>query len=462
MKSYVPFLSLRYLWFHKVSSGLGMLGVTLGVGLVIVVVGVMDGFQTRIKQSFISNTTPVIVEPFYDLDADLLVKSLKERIPGVVEASPVVSTWTLLCAKGHDVEDAVPCSVVGIDAARELVVSDLASKLRRGHSSRAAETPYMLLPPATPREPFLLPEDEREMARRSRSEKQGVLLGRRVFERIGSRIGSQVQIFTLRRKPGGANGGREIEITGVQELFTVTGIFDGQDYEFNDIVLMDRRDALSFFRGGLKREADKVRLLLADPEQCDEVKRAIEAQSEGLVAASLRKGGRSAMRPLEVSTWKWVHRKILAAVDTERVLLIVITGFSFIVVAFLIGSTQSMLVVEKTREIGVLRSLGASVAGTSAVFVGNAFFIGTIGALAGWGLGAAVTTNIQEIVDVLKRNGMELFPEDIYRFSDVPIDVKLPTVLAICGGAVLFSLLGSLLPAVRASTLDPVESLHHE
>ena len=68
-------------------------------------------------------------------------------------------------------------------------------------------------------------------------------------------------------------------------------------------------------------------------------------------------------------------QNLLAAVENERGLLIVITSFSFLVVAFLIGSTQSMLVVEKTREIGVLRSLGASVAGTASVFLGNGLFI---------------------------------------------------------------------------------------
>ena len=89
MKSYVPFLSLHYLWFHKVSSGLGILGVTLGVGLVIVVVGVMDGFQTRIKQSFISNTTPVVVKPYYDLDGCYLNLGSADRVPelpGLIEA----------------------------------------------------------------------------------------------------------------------------------------------------------------------------------------------------------------------------------------------------------------------------------------------------------------------------------------------------------------------------------------
>ncbi len=465
MKSYVPFLSLRYLWFHKVSSGLGILGVTLGVGLVIVVVGVMDGFQARLKGSLVSNATPVVVRPFFDLDAEKFADALKAQVPGVLEASPVVASWTFVAPKSRRAQEGIiPCQVWGIDAAREIRVADLERKLRRG---RTAQSPYSLLPPATPELPFLLPEDRRGVARAIRREKQGVVLGRRLMVDLGVGPGSEIQVFTVKREPdpGGAgpgNGGPKSGIASSQELFIVTGSFDSGDYEFNQVLLMDRRDLLSFGRDVLSREATEVRLLLADPEDCDGVKAAIEERSEALVAASLRKGGQVGVRPVEAQTWKDIHRRILSAVENERILLIVITGFSFIVVAFLIGSTQSMLVVEKTREIGVLRSLGASVAGTSAVFVGNGFVIGTVGALAGWGLGGAVTSNIQAIVDFLDRLGIVVFPPDIYRFDEVPIEVKGGTVAVICGGAVAFALLGSLLPAVRASMLDPVESLHHE
>ena len=192
---------------------------------------------------------------------------------------------------------------------------------------------------------------------------------------------------------------------------------------------------------------------------------AVEEKCWDLARASLRAGAEldPLVRPIEALTWKEAHAELLAAVANERGLLLVITSFSFLVVAFLIGSTQSMLVVEKTREIGVLRSLGASVAGTSAVFLGNGFFIGAVGALAGWCVGTAITGNIQRISDALNRwFGLNLFPPNIYRFDQIPIDVKPDFVVMVCAGAIAFALLGSLLPAIRASTLDPVESLHHE
>ncbi len=450
MKSYVPFLSLRYLWFHKVSSGLGILGVTLGVGLVIVVVGVMDGFQTRIRRSLIGNTAALVVRIHYDVDAEALVEALK-KVPGVLEASPVVYQPTLVAPPESREGDMLPCRIVGIDPAREDRISDLRAKLRWG---KTPDSPYRLVESASPEKPFQVSELERAMNRRDRPEKQGVLLSKKVLGRLGVSVGQAIQVFTAHRKKEQA-GGRPKEVGLEQELFTVTGAFDSDSAEVDrDLILMDRRDALSFFRDWIPQETEEVRLLLADP---------IERQSESLVRASLKKGGRVGGIPLLPLTWKDVHRELVRAVDNERGLLLVIASFTFIVVAFLIGSTQSMLVVEKTREIGVLRSLGASVAGTSSVFLANGLFIGTAGALGGWGVGVAVTSHIEEIRDFISRVfHRDLLPQDIYSFREVPVDVRPDFVLAVCLGAVAFALLGSILPAVRAAMLDPVESLHHE
>jgi lipoprotein-releasing system permease protein len=455
LKSYVPFLSLRYLWFHKVSSGLGILGVTLGVALVIVVVGVMDGFQTRIKRVLIGNTAAVVVKPYYDVDADALAEALKRTVPGVLEASPVVKQMTLIQPRDRAVQ--APCLVVGIDAVREDRVSDLAKKLRRRDGSLS------LLESASAEQPFREPEARAAMDRRIRPEKQGVLLSRRLLSELGVSVGREVHLFTARRKPG-ANGGQRIEGSAEIEVFLVTGSFESGDSEVDrQLVLMDRRDALSYFRELVPRDTDEVRLLLDDSDRCDEVRDLVLARKDRLMEASLKKGGRISAVPMDAMTWKDVNVDLVKAVENERGLLLVITSFSFIVVAFLIGSTQSMLVVEKTREIGVLRSLGASVAGTSSVFLANGFFIGTAGALAGWGTGVAITGHIQEIADFIRKTfNRNLFDENIYHFSSIPIDVKPGFVLSICIGAVCFALLGSILPAVRAALLDPVESLHHE
>jgi lipoprotein-releasing system permease protein len=452
LKSYVPFLSLRYLRYHKVSTGLGILGVMLGVGLIIVVVGVMDGFQKRLKDSLIGNSAAVVVKPRYDVDAEALCRELK-KVPGVVEASPVVYAMTLMGPDGGGNRENLPCRVMGIDAAREKLVSGLGAETGANH----ADSKLRLMESATPDNPFRAPPEVRAQDIRLRKEKQGLVLGRGLYIRLHVRLGDRVRIWTGNMKTD-AGGNTTREIVSDSELFT------SDDYDVDQmLVFMDRRDAQSYFRDWLPQEVDEVRLLLADPERCTEVAKAIHGSMEAIVVASLRKGGRVFDPPLEADTWRDLNRKLLAAVENERGLLLVITSFSFVVVAFLIGSTQSMLVVEKTREIGVLRSLGASVAGTSSVFIGNGLFIGVFGAGAGWGLGIVVTSHIQEIADFIRLHfGRDLFPADIYRFAQIPIDVKSGFVLSVCLGAVGFALLGAILPALRAALLDPVESLHSE
>lgn len=464
MKNYVPFLSLRYLWFHKVSSGLGILGVTLGVGLIIVVVGVMDGFQTRLKNSLIGSTAAVIVRPRYDVDAEALCRELK-RIPGVEEASPVVYALTMISVDEETRSGSAPCRIIGIDAEREDRVADLGAKLHYG-GSRTTEigtpAPLRLVESASEKEPFRVPADVAARYVRIRDEKQGLVLGKSIAEQLDVRPGDEVRLVTGKRKPG-KNSARG-EIAWESEVFLVTGVFDVGDTEVDQgLVLMDRRDARTFFKEWLPFEVDEVRLKLSDPGRCDEVREAIVARASAIARATCRGPEPEAGKTLEPKTWKEIHWRVLEAVDSERGLLLVITSFSFIVVAFLIGSTQSMLVVEKTREIGVLRSLGASVTGTSAVFLGNGFFIGLVGAAAGWALGIAVTSHIQEIARFIRVHfGRNLFDPKVYRFDRIPIDVQSDFVLSICGGAILFALLGSLLPAIRAAMLDPVESLHHE
>ncbi len=467
MKSYAPFLSLRYLWYHKVSSGLGILGVTLGVGLVVVVVGVMDGFQKRLKNSLIGNTAAVVVEVRYEADAAKLVQELKARVPGIAEASPVVYTWSMISAEQKGLRESLPCRVVGIDADKEIRVSDLGAKLHSGGrrvQTGGTPSPLCLVESATEEQPFRVGEEEAARNRRVRPEKQGLVLGQWLAERLDLGLGRKVRLATGKRKEAAGKEKDSGEFTWTSEVFTVTGIFESGDSEIDQfLLLMDRRDALSFFKESFPFEVDEVRLLLHDVEGSAEVKAAIQAAVPDIAVASIKPGGRAGIRPLTPLTWKDKHRRLLAAVENERGLLIVITSFSFLVVAFLIGSTQSMLVVEKTREIGVLRSLGASVAGTASVFLGNGLFIGTIGAAAGAALGVGITSNIQGIADFILENfKVELFPREIYRFDQIPIDVKGPFLLSICAGAVVFALLGALLPAVRAAMLDPVESLHHE
>jgi lipoprotein-releasing system permease protein len=377
---------------------------------------------------------------------------VKAAAPGVVECSPVLLMATLATTESRGVRGAQPCQVVAIDARLEAAVNDFQRCL---HFGGDASLPSTLLAPATPDEPFTLPPDEARLAERLRRGKRGVVVGSTLLRRLGLLPGRRIRLYTLHENEQG-------EARAASETFLITGAYSSGDTETERaLVFMDRRDALSFFREMVTTTVDELRIRIDDPARASEVQGALlEAKSALIAESRLRPDGDPY---LEVFTWIDVHRTFLAAVENERSLLLVISSFSFIVVAFLIGATQSMLVIEKTREIGVLRSLGASVAGTSAIFLGNGVVIGAAGAGAGTALGVAIATHVQDIADWLRATfGLDLFPQEIYRFTEVPVEVRPGFAAVVCAGAILFAVLGALIPALRAASLDPVESLHHE
>jgi lipoprotein-releasing system permease protein len=122
-----------------------------------------------------------------------------------------------------------------------------------------------------------------------------------------------------------------------------------------------------------------------------------------------------------------------------------------------------MIVVEKTRDIGILKALGASNGGVLKIFLGYGLLLGLVGSLFGSGLGLGITTWINEIEQLLTQiTGQEIFPRDVYYFKEIPTYVQPLSVLLINLGAVGIAVLFSILPALRAALLHPVRALRYE
>ncbi|MFM9058989.1 MAG: ABC transporter permease, partial [Planctomycetaceae bacterium] len=122
-----------------------------------------------------------------------------------------------------------------------------------------------------------------------------------------------------------------------------------------------------------------------------------------------------------------------------------------------------MIVVEKTRDIGILKSLGARAAGIAGIFLGYGLFLGLVGAGAGMALGLAIVGNINRIrAGVEWLTGQQVFDPSIYYFYKIPTIVEPFTILWIVAGAVAIAVAASVLPALRAARLHPVEALRHE
>jgi ABC-type lipoprotein release transport system permease subunit len=166
---------------------------------------------------------------------------------------------------------------------------------------------------------------------------------------------------------------------------------------------------------------------------------------------------------VEVETWRQRQRKIISAFEQQKVLFIVVFAVISVVAGFLILAIFIMIVTEKTRDIGILKSLGASDGDVLRTFLSFALVIGVVGALIGWGLATVFLQNINAIRDwVGDILGIKIFPEDVFIFADLPTSLEPLDTAMILVGSVVISVLAAYVPARRAAKLPPVEAVSYE
>ena len=153
---------------------------------------------------------------------------------------------------------------------------------------------------------------------------------------------------------------------------------------------------------------------------------------------------------------------ILDALIVEKNVMFYLLFFIVIVAALCILSAQITFVVQKTREIGMLKALGATNLQISGVFLSQSAIIGVLGVLAGYGLGILALTYRNEFLHFMNHlTGWELFPASIYGFSELPAIIDTRDIAVICGSSFVICILGGVLPALRAGRLKPVEALRY-
>ena len=167
--------------------------------------------------------------------------------------------------------------------------------------------------------------------------------------------------------------------------------------------------------------------------------------------------------PYRVQTWMELQGPLLAAVQMETMILNILLFLIIAVAGFGILATFFMIVVEKTKDIGVLKSLGAPSGGIAKIFLGYGLSLGTVGSGVGMVMGVLFVVYINQIAELIgKVTGQPVFDPEIYYFSEIPTMISWFTVSWIVLGAMLIAVLASVLPAIRAARLHPVEALRYE
>ena len=240
----------------------------------------------------------------------------------------------------------------------------------------------------------------------------------------------------------------------VSDTFTIVDFYESKMSEYDSNFVFVPIAALQRMRG------------MVDPQtgipsvNSIQVKLKNEADLD-LVRDRLRKAFPAEL--YSISTWRDKQGPLLSAVDMEMAVLNILLFMIIAVAGFGILAIFFMIVVEKTRDIGILKSLGASSSGVAGIFLGYGLFLGAVGAGAGLALGLAITWNINRIRTAVEwLTGERVFDPSIYYFFKIPTIVHPATVLWIIAGAVAIAVAASVLPALRAARLHPVEALRHD
>jgi ABC-type lipoprotein release transport system permease subunit len=170
------------------------------------------------------------------------------------------------------------------------------------------------------------------------------------------------------------------------------------------------------------------------------------------------------MSATQVETWKQRQRQYIAAVEKEKVLVTILFAIISVVAVLLIGCTFYMIVQQKTRDIGIIKSMGATSGGVASIFIGYGLLVGVVGSLIGLAFGVVFVHHINEIQEWLAsmNPNLRVWSRETYSFDYIPNTVKTREAAVIVLVAILSSVLGSLVAAWRASRVWPVEALRYE
>jgi lipoprotein-releasing system permease protein len=421
--SRLPFelmLALRYLrpkrTFVSVITLISVLGVALGVAVLIVVISVMSGFDKQMRDTILGlNAHLLVFERGQTMTNYPALMRLIASNPNVKGVAPLVMGQVMMETEPASGQSLVSAPWLrGVEPQAETNVSILPSSLIAGRFDLSGH---------------------------------GLLVGSELARNMDLKVGDRVAIYSPRElKKMKESRGRENEQAILPEDYEVRAIFDVGYYEYDaTMVVTSLENAQDMY--DLDDSVHDLTVMLHDPLSAQAVKRELE---------------KNLGHRYKLMTWL-EQSPLLNQVLVEKNVMRYILFFIVIVAAFGITCTLITFIVMKTREIGLMRALGASSRQVMWVFLGQSLMVSLFGILAGVGLGLLALAYRNEFLDLMRRlTGMELFPASLYNFTQLPARIVPVDLLIICGGSLLICLAAAAFPALYASRLDPVEALRYE
>lgn len=407
--------------FISLITLISVVGVAVGVMALIVVLAVMSGFDRELKQKIVGMNPHIYLEGPGGVDRpEEVVERIKAMgLPEIRSVARVVQGQAIIRSEVN----AVGVVVKGVDRENG-ELEDLRANLVSGSfdfSSVAVSGADVPLP--------------------------GLLIGKELAGILQVAVGDLVYLISPLLESPAAKAKRSLGRRAASMPFAVRGIFAMGMNDFDtQLALIGLKESQALYRLG--QRASGISIRLSDVDLAEHLKFEIES----------RLG-----QPLFARSWIDLNYNFFSALKIEKAVMTILLLLIVLVAAFNIVSTLIMAVMEKTKDIGILKALGATRWSIKKIFLLEGFSVGFLGVLIGGISGLAVAKRINEIADFVERTtGLSVFPSDIYYFSKIPTEIKNSDVMLIIAFALLASVVAALYPAHKASQLNPVEALRYE
>ncbi len=437
----------------SVTTFVSVVGVGVGVWALIVVLSVMAGFEQDLRGKILSTNPHVLVQDVEPMEG---IPGYERRLvglrglTGVTSAIPYVQGDVIVSARDNR---NVSLTIKGIDPldlaeaehhlastvvsgsldnllAPERVVSTSKWVTRDDEPPEAPSAPAAVDPLAPSPIPGV---DTESTASRDDAVRPTILLGRELAESLLVGVGAEVTLVSPRDDAG---------FLGIQpraRTFHVGGIFATGMYEFDSkLAYVLLGEAQRFFQMG--GDVNRIELRLSEVDRSDEVAEA----ARSLVTD---------VPTLEVIDWKGLNKNLFAALMLEKVVMFAVLGVIIMVAALNVFGSLVMIILDKTREIAVLKAMGAPFRSVFTTFLVLGGVIGVVGSSAGLIVGVLTCAGIRSI-------GIKL-PEQYY-IDQLPVHLDPATIFAVFGAGILLCAVATIFPAIQASGIDPVEGLRSE